>query len=159
MKDCIFNSYEHVLLARYHFDIRMNHKDSWLQLSTRERSYIQRSRAQQHGKPTAGRPFWSDQDLLPFCDTQKLISVFPILSEKLGIMPKTDLYTILRDAALNEPEFVWLAVLVRSMNEAGDSNISFSNGNIGVNIIRDTIDIVDIDAGKSIATIKLTINN
>lgn len=41
------------------------------------------------------------------------------------------------------------------MAEAEDGNIAFSHDDIGVNVTEDTIDIVDINAGKSIAVLKL----
>lgn len=169
MENFMFNSYEHVLLARYHRDIKLNHKDAWLRLSTAERNAICRSKAQQAGKPTAGRPFWSDHALLRLSDINKLTRMFPVLKEKLGLLETESIWTealrkrlfnILRRGALEgEQDFIWLAKLVQMMNDAEDANIAFSAGNTGVNVTANAIDIVDIEAGKSMATIRLEVWN
>lgn len=64
-----------------------------------------------------------------------------------------------RGALEGERDFIWLAKLVQIMNEAEDANISFSAGNTGVNVTANAIDIVDIEASKSIATIRLEVHD
>ena len=55
-------------------------------------------------------------------------------------------------------DLISLSYVIEDMAEAGDGDTSFSVEGLGINITKDTIDFVDIELGKSIATLKLEIN-
>ena len=65
---------------------------------------------------------------------------------------------ILKELMLKDLDFYPLHRIVEDMYETGDSNISFSCDNIGINITKNAIDIVDIFAGESIATLELKLS-
>lgn len=62
---------------------------------------------------------------------------------------------LLTEFANRFDDFKDIANVIGMMHEAGDSNISFSAHNLGINVTANAIDIVDIYEGKSIATIEL----
>ena len=62
---------------------------------------------------------------------------------------------IFNELMMEDIHFYPLARLIGDMSDAEDGDIAFSCGNIGINITKDTIDIVDIFEGKSVATLKL----
>jgi hypothetical protein len=49
-----------------------------------------------------------------------------------------------------------LFILVDHMVEAGDGDISYSDGNIGILVNKNVVEIVDIEAARSIAQFALT---
>lgn len=167
-----FSINEQKLIARYYRDIKLNYtcKRNWFTLSAAERKRICQYRAiwnhpEKYNTKTHASAFISEEALILSSDTDKITKFFmkgacpdeEIYDMVIDQIPK-DLFTILRDCALTgDEDFIWLAKLVQMMNDAGDSNICFSAGNIGVNIIANTIDIVDIEADRSIATLKLEV--
>lgn len=50
-----------------------------------------------------------------------------------------------------------LFIIFDTLKDVGDGNISYSDDNLGFNITKNTIEIVDINAGKTIATLTITI--
>jgi hypothetical protein len=51
-----------------------------------------------------------------------------------------------------------LFILLDHMVEADDSNMSYSDGDIGIDITNKTISIVDIEAGKELGSFTLKLN-
>lgn len=51
-----------------------------------------------------------------------------------------------------------LFILLDHMVEADDSNISYSDGDIGIDITNKTISIVDIEAGTELGSFTLKLN-
>ncbi len=51
-----------------------------------------------------------------------------------------------------------LFILLDHMVEADDSNISYSDGNIGIDITNEVISIVDIEAGIELGSFTLELN-
>lgn len=65
------------------------------------------------------------------------------------------LYELLHELMRKDIDFYPIYSVVQDMHEAGDGNTSFSCDNIGVNITENAINIYDIFAGKTIATLEL----
>ena len=55
-----------------------------------------------------------------------------------------------------EPIIMSLYTLIKEMLDADDGNISWSDDNLGISIMCDTIDIVDIEAEESIGVFKFS---
>lgn len=73
-------------------------------------------------------------------------------------MTTRQLNQILIEHSTKDLSIAAIAQLISLMHEADDGNISFSYGNLGINITHDTIDIVDIFDDRSIAELKLILH-
>lgn len=74
-------------------------------------------------------------------------------------MNKLKLLTqLLSELRFMSPDLISLSYVIEDMANAGDGNTSFSVEGLGINITKDAIDFVNIELGKSIATLKLEIN-
>lgn len=62
---------------------------------------------------------------------------------------------VLIEHSTKDMDIAAIARLISLMYEADDGNISFSSGNLGINVTCDMIDIVDIFENRSIAKLKL----